>query len=61
MTWYILDKDEYIGSLREIGEVYRKFMGKNFPAMAVVQVLGLIEPEARLEIEVMAVIPDPTT
>lgn len=57
MTWYIVDKTEYLGSLVEAGAVYRKVMGKSFPAMAVVVVSGLIEDGARLEIETTAVVP----
>lgn len=59
MTWYIVDKAEYLRSLSEVGAVYREVMGKNFPAMAVVEVKGLIEEGARLEIETTAVVPLP--
>ena len=58
MTWYVLDRDEYVASLKEIGAVYRELIGKNFPAMAVVQVTALVEREARLEIETTAVVPE---
>ena len=58
MTWYIVDRDQYLNSLREIGSVYRDIIGKVFPAMAVVQVSGLVEPDALLEIETMAVVPE---
>ena len=58
MTWYILDKQEYQSSLKDIGRVYREIMGKNYPAMAMVQVSALIEERARVEIETTAVIPD---
>jgi enamine deaminase RidA (YjgF/YER057c/UK114 family) len=57
MTWYILDKAEYLGALAEVGAAYRDVMGKSFPAMAVVVVKGLVEDEARLEIETTAVVP----
>jgi enamine deaminase RidA (YjgF/YER057c/UK114 family) len=57
MTWFILDKTEYLASLAEVGAVYREVMGKSFPAMAVVVVSGLIEDGARLEIETTAVVP----
>jgi enamine deaminase RidA (YjgF/YER057c/UK114 family) len=57
LTWYVVDKGEYLSSLKAVGEAYRELMGPHFPAMAVVQVSGLIEPEARLEIEATAVIP----
>jgi enamine deaminase RidA (YjgF/YER057c/UK114 family) len=59
MTWYILDKKEYLGALKEVGAAYRELIGRHYPAMAVVQVGGLIEDEAKLEIETTAVIPDP--
>ncbi|ABE42547.1 RidA family protein [Polaromonas sp. JS666] len=58
MTWYVVDRDEYVASLRELGGVYREIMGKNFPAMTCVQVAGLVEARARVEIEVTAVLPD---
>jgi enamine deaminase RidA (YjgF/YER057c/UK114 family) len=57
MTWYIVDKAEYLDNLREVGRAYREVMGKHFPAMAMVQVVALIEDEARVEIEATAVIP----
>ena len=59
VTWYVLDKQEYFGALREVGAAWRELIGRHYPTMAVVQVSGLIEPEARLEIEATAVIPDP--
>jgi enamine deaminase RidA (YjgF/YER057c/UK114 family) len=57
LTWYVLDKREYLNSLQAVGEAYRELMGKHYPTMAVVQVSGLVEDEARLEIEATAVIP----
>jgi enamine deaminase RidA (YjgF/YER057c/UK114 family) len=57
LTWYVLDKQEYLSSLKAVGEAYRELMGKHYPTMAVVQVSGLVEDEARLEIEATAVIP----
>jgi enamine deaminase RidA (YjgF/YER057c/UK114 family) len=57
LTWYVLDKKEYLASLAEVGNAYRELMGRHYPAMAVVQVSGLVEDEARLEIEATAVIP----
>jgi enamine deaminase RidA (YjgF/YER057c/UK114 family) len=57
LTWYVLDKKEYLASLAEVGKAYRELMGRHYPAMAVVQVSGLVEDEARLEIEATAVIP----
>ena len=58
LTWYVLDKQEYLASLREVGAAYREIIGRHYPTMAVVQVTGLVEAEARLEIEATAVIPD---
>jgi enamine deaminase RidA (YjgF/YER057c/UK114 family) len=57
LTWYVLDKQEYLDSLKGVGEAYRELMGKHYPTMAVVQVSGLMENEARLEIEATAVVP----
>jgi len=57
LTWYIIDREEYLGALKEVGAAYRELMGRNYPTMAVVQVSGLVEPEARLEIEATAVVP----
>ena len=58
LTWYVVDKREYLASLKEVGIAYRAVMGRHFPTMAVVQVSGLVEPEAKLEIEATAVIPE---
>jgi enamine deaminase RidA (YjgF/YER057c/UK114 family) len=58
MTWYVTDKQAYLRELRRIGEAYRAVMGRNFPTMAVVQVVALMEDEALIEIEATAVIPD---
>lgn len=58
MTWYITDRDEYNARLRELGGVYREVMGKHFPAMTCVEVSRLVEPRAKVEIEVTAVVPD---
>ncbi len=57
MTWYVLDMDEYLAARRDLGRVYREVMGDSFPAMALVQVGRLFEPEARLEVEATAVLP----
>jgi enamine deaminase RidA (YjgF/YER057c/UK114 family) len=57
LTWYVLDMDEYLAARRELGRAYREVMGDHFPAMALVQVGRLFEPEARLEIEATAVLP----
>ena len=58
LTWYVLDKREYLDSLKNVGEAYRELMGRHYPTMAVVQVSGLVEDEARLEIEATAVVPE---
>ena len=58
MTWYVVDRVEYLTRLRELGAVYREVMGRNFPAMTCVEVSGLVEARARIEIEVTAVLPD---
>lgn len=57
MIWYLRDRQEYLAAQREIGQVYRDVMGRHFPAMTVVEVSGLLEARARVEIEVTAVIP----
>ena len=57
MTWYILDKKEYLGAIKEVGAAYRELIGRHYPTMAVVQVSGLVEDEAKLEIETTAVVP----
>ena len=57
LTWYVLDKGEYLSSLKAVGQAYRELMGRHYPTMAVVQVSGLVEDEARLEIEATAVVP----
>jgi enamine deaminase RidA (YjgF/YER057c/UK114 family) len=58
LTWYVLDKQEYLSALKDVGAAYRELIGRHYPVMAVVQVSGLVEAEARLEIEATAVIPD---
>ena len=58
MTCYVVDLDDYRAHLAEIGAAWRETMGRNFPAMAVVGVTGLVEPAARIEVEAMAVVPD---
>ena len=58
MTWYVTDIEQYRSCLPELGKVYREVMGRNFGAMALVQVLSLVEKDALLEIETTAVIPD---
>ncbi len=56
MTWYVVDKAEYLSALREIGAIWRELIGHHYPAMAVVEVKGLIEDAARVEIESTAVV-----
>ena len=56
MTWYVVDKVEYLSALLEIGAIWRELIGPHYPAMAVVEVKGLIEDAARIEIETTAVI-----
>jgi enamine deaminase RidA (YjgF/YER057c/UK114 family) len=58
LTWYVVDRDEYLASLKAVGEAYREIMGKHYPTMSVMQVSGLVESQARLEIEATAVVPD---
>ena len=58
LTWYVLDKHEYLAQSRELGVAYREVMGRYYPPMTVVQVAGLIEDAAKVEIEATAVIPD---
>ena len=57
LTWFVLDKQDYLSRLRELGEAYRSVMGKHFPAMTLVQVGALVEDEAKVEIEATAVVP----
>jgi len=56
LTWYVTDMALYRASLRELGPVYRRVMGRHFPAMALVRVVELVEPEALVEIEAVAVV-----
>jgi enamine deaminase RidA (YjgF/YER057c/UK114 family) len=57
MTWYVVDRDEYLGAAKELGRVYREVIGAHFPAMSAVAVTALMEARARLEIEVTAMVP----
>jgi enamine deaminase RidA (YjgF/YER057c/UK114 family) len=57
LTWYVVDMDEYTGNLKDIGKSYRATFGAHYPAMAVMQVVRLVEPAARIEIEATAVLP----
>jgi enamine deaminase RidA (YjgF/YER057c/UK114 family) len=58
MTWYVLDKNEYMAAAKEMGVAYREIIGQHYPAMTVVEVSGLLEADARVEIEVTAVVPE---
>ena len=56
LTWYVTSREEYLAAQKEIGEAYRAVMGRHFPAMAVVIVAGLVEAQAKVEIEATAVV-----
>jgi enamine deaminase RidA (YjgF/YER057c/UK114 family) len=58
LTWYVVDLAEYRASLKELGRAYRETIGTHYPAMAVVEVKGLLEPQAKVEIEATAVLPE---
>ncbi|MFN3824013.1 MAG: RidA family protein [Pseudorhodobacter sp.] len=57
LTWYVTDKAEYLASLKDLGRAYKDIIGRNYPAMALVQVVALVEDRAKVEIEATAVIP----
>jgi enamine deaminase RidA (YjgF/YER057c/UK114 family) len=57
MTWYVVDRSDYLARAKEIGAAYREVMGRHFPAMSVVEVSALLEPKVLVEIEVTAVVP----
>jgi enamine deaminase RidA (YjgF/YER057c/UK114 family) len=57
LTWYVVDMEEYLANLKGLGEVYRDIFGAHYPAMALVQVVRLVEKAARVEIEATAVVP----
>lgn len=57
LTWYVTDKQEYMNRLKDLGKVYRAIIGRHFPAMALVQVVALVEDRAKVEVEATAVIP----
>ena len=57
LTWYIVDKQEYLACNKNLGMAYRELMGKHYPTMTVVQVTALVEDLARVEIEATAVVP----
>lgn len=58
LTWFVVDKKEYVARQREVGEAYRRVLGKHFPAMTMVVVSGLVEDDALIEIEATAVVSD---
>lgn len=58
LTWYVTDKRDYLASLKEIGRAYRETIGRHYPAMALVQVVALVEDRAKVEIEATAVVPE---
>ncbi len=57
LTWYVTDKREYLANLKGLGAVYKEIIGRTYPAMALVQVVALVEDRAKVEIEATAVIP----
>jgi enamine deaminase RidA (YjgF/YER057c/UK114 family) len=57
LTWYVIDKKEYLSCLAALGQAYRAVMGKHFPTMTLVQVVALVEDQAKVEIEATAVVP----
>lgn len=57
MTWYVTDLEEYRQSLKDMGPVWREYMGANYPAIACVEVSGLVEKRAKLEVFTIAVVP----
>jgi enamine deaminase RidA (YjgF/YER057c/UK114 family) len=57
LTWYVTDKREYLARAREVGQAYRRMLGRHFPAMTLVQVAALLEDRAKVEIEATAVVP----
>jgi enamine deaminase RidA (YjgF/YER057c/UK114 family) len=58
LTWYVVDKRVYLDRLKEVGGAYRETLGRNFPAMTLVEVKSLLEARAQVEIEATAVVPD---
>jgi enamine deaminase RidA (YjgF/YER057c/UK114 family) len=57
LTWYVVDMEEYLANLKKLGQIYRELFGAHYPAMALVQVVRLVEKAARVEIEATAVVP----
>lgn len=58
MTWYVVDRDEYLASLPALGRAYREVIGRHFPAMTAVEVSALVEARAKVEIEATAIVPE---
>ncbi len=58
MTWYVVNRDDYVANLSVLGGIYRELMGSHYPAMAVVEVAALVDPQALIEIETIAVVPE---
>jgi enamine deaminase RidA (YjgF/YER057c/UK114 family) len=58
MTWYFIDKQDYLTNLKAIGAAYREVIGRHYPAMTAMQVAALIEDRAKIEIQAMAVVPN---
>jgi enamine deaminase RidA (YjgF/YER057c/UK114 family) len=59
LTWYVTDVEEYLAAAKDLGRAYREVIGDHYPAMAVVQIVRLVEPKAKVEIEATAVVPGP--
>jgi enamine deaminase RidA (YjgF/YER057c/UK114 family) len=57
LTWYVVDMEEYLSNLKALGQIYRDIFGAPYPAMALVQMVRLVEKAARVEIEATAVVP----
>ena len=58
LTWYVTDKRDYLANLKALGMAYTQILGRHYPAMALVQVVALVEDRAKVEIEATAVIPE---
>ena len=58
MTWFFVDRDDYLANQKRIGEAYRDVIGRHYPAMAAMQVVALVEERAKVEIQAIAVVPD---
>jgi enamine deaminase RidA (YjgF/YER057c/UK114 family) len=59
LTWYVTDKQEYLARATDVGQAYRRVLGRHYPAMTLVQVVALVEDRAKVEIEATAVVPTP--